>query len=392
MFGAGALDLVEDAVQESFISALRRWPFHGVPEHPLAWLTRVACNKALDVVRRDASWRDRVGRVERELYHGFGTEAESGGAFGHELRDDQLVLMFACCPPELSLDAQVTLVLKTVCGLSVREIARAFLAEEAAVAQRLVRAKARLRSCNLRLPAANELGERLAAVLEGLYLMFNEGYQACAGEDLVRTDLCAEAVRLAELLADHPVTARAEVDALAALFCFSAARLPARSGAGGEVVLLDEQDRTLWDRRLIARGLHHFARSARGKVETGYHLQAEIASCHTTAPSLEQTDWPRVLGAYDRLLALAPSPVVALNRAVAVARVEGVEAALAALAPLEGAASLARYHPYDSTRGELELRAGRPAQARASFELARALVASEPLRVFLERKIADSGG
>ena len=387
IFGLEHLDAVEDAVQDALVQALKRWSFTGMPDNPAAWLMRVARNKMLDRLRRAGTWREKREWLERGV---AGSDEAAGHEtwFAGELADDQLRMIFACCHPAVARRDQVALVLKTVGGFGVAEIARAFLAREPAIAQRLVRAKRRLREGGARLevPPPAELGARLEAVLEAIYLMFNEGYGAHAGSDLVRTDLCHEAIRLVGLLAEHPTTAAPRVHALAALLCFQASRLPERVDAAGELLLLADQDRTRWDRRLIAAGVGHLGRSAAGGELSIYHLEAEIASCHALAPSWAATDWRRILTAYDDLLARRSSPVVALNRAVALAELKGAEAALEALEPLAEEKSLEGYYPYWSVRGELLRRAGRSEEARAAFRRALDLESSAPVKRLLMRR------
>lgn len=387
-FGPAHLDLAEEVVQEALIQALRRWPFHGVPDNPRAWLYRVARNLALDRLRRDTTFRGKEEAIRRTL----AADAEPEEAFLEgEIADDQMRLIFLACHPELPPDARVALTLKTVCGFSVAEIARAFLSQETTVAQRLVRAQRRIRERGIpfEVPAPAELPARLGAVLEVLYLLFNEGYGAHVGDELVRADLCAEAIRLTSHLAELPATDRPVVHALSALLLFQASRLPARVDAEGNLVLLAEQDRSLWDRKLIARAFHHLERAAAGDELTVYHVQAAIAAQHAAAPAAEETDWQAILELYDQLLALDPSPVVALNRAVAVARVEGPRKGLDVLSEIADHPSIARYYLSFATRGELLAEAGEPEAAAAAYRRALECPSSDPERRFLERKLAS---
>ncbi len=385
VLGVENLDLVEDLVQDAFVQALKKWPYAGVPDNPGAWVLAVAKNRAVDILRRQGRWREKRNELERSILPAL----DAGRVyFSTELDDDQLRLMFACCHPALPRDAQVALTLKTVGGFSVEEIARAFLTGRATVAQRLVRAKRSLRDrrIELAIPAAEALPPRLDAVLEVLYLLFNEGYAATAGDELVRIDLCEEAMRLAELVAAHPLVGGPRVNALAALFLFQAARLPARKDADGEQLLLEEQDRSSWDRSLLRRGLEHLRLAARGETLSAYHLEAEIASCHALADSFEDTDWNKILACYDRLLELTPAPVVALNRVVALAKVEGPDAGLRALSSLSGERALRHYGPRYAIEGDLLLQLGRATEARAVLDKAASLAASEPVRRYLERR------
>jgi len=371
LLGPARLDLAEEAVQDTMVRALQGWPFQGIPPNPEAWLFRVAHNAAIDAIRRR---RETAEFVEAAAAPDLPDPDD-------QLRDDELRMVFLCCHPEIPRDAAVALSLKTVGGFSVREIARAFLADDAAIAQRLVRAKRliRERGITLELPSAPDLEARLDAVLDVLYFIFNEGYAAHEGDALIRHDLCGEALRLARLVAasslNHP-----RVDALVALMALQAARTPARVDALGNLVLLDDQDRALWDQRLIAMGFHHFDRSMTGDAVSAYHVEAAIAATHVRGP-----DWPVVLELYDDLLKLKPSPVVALNRAVAVAKVHGAEAGLAALPE---SAKLANYYLYLAVRGHLLAELGRSDEAIDAFRAALERPCSEPERRFLERKCA----
>jgi RNA polymerase sigma-70 factor (ECF subfamily) len=308
------------------------------------------------------------------------------------LRDEELRMIFMCCHPEIPREASVALSLKTVGGFSVREIARAFLADDAAVAQRLVRAKRQIRDRGLTLdmPAGAELPRRLDTVLEVIYLIFNEGYAAHEGDALIRHDLCGEALRLGQLIAASSL-ADPRVHALLALMALQAARSPARVDQLGDLVLLEDQDRSLWDRRLIALGFRHFERSIEGPAISEYHAQAAIAATHARAGSSGEIDWPTILSLYDDLLAQNPSPVVALNRAVAVAKVRGAAAALEAIEPLQESPKLRAYYLLLSLRGHLLLELGRRREAAECFGAALECRCSEPERRFLRRKLEDCG-
>ncbi|MBX9945947.1 MAG: RNA polymerase subunit sigma-24, partial [Reyranella sp.] len=316
-------------MQHALLQALSSWPFKGVPERPAAWLAVAARNRALDLLRSEA----RGLALADELVPLSPAGAEGEGRFDRELNDDELALLFAVCHPALSLEMRVTLALKAVCGLTVAQIASGLLAEPTTIAQRLVRARRQLEDAGaaIEVPPPEALAERAEAVRTALYLMFNEGYSASSGERLVDSELCVEAVRLARALARHPMTAGPASDALAALLALTAARLPTRVGPDGVAQLLDDQPRERWDRALIAIGLAHLERSARGSGLTVWHLRAEIAALHATAPDAAGTDWRRIVGIYDALLALDGSPVVELARAVAVGRALGAAAGLAAL-------------------------------------------------------------
>jgi RNA polymerase sigma-70 factor (ECF subfamily) len=328
--------------------------------------------------------------VEFDLDNHAATFAEP---LDEEFADDQLAMMFACCHPVLPAEARVALTLKSVGGFGVAEIARAFLTSEATIAQRLVRAKRRLveARATLAVPAPAELPKRLGSVLQVIYLLFNEGYTAHQGEDLVRQDLCAEAIRLGSLLLTRPETAPPKVHALLALMLLQASRLPARQDAEGNLCLLAEQDRSLWDQGLLGAGLHHLERATMGDELTEYHLQAGIAACHASAPSYETTDWRQVLALYDQLVMVAPSPVASLNRAIALAMVEGPETGLQALHALEANPALHSYYLLPATRADLLLRLGRKAEAATGYRDALAHSCTEPERRFLMKQLARCG-
>jgi RNA polymerase sigma-70 factor (ECF subfamily) len=307
LLGPAHLELAEETVQEAVLRALQTWPYQGVPENAAGWLYRVAHNIAIDAVRRNRTLGEKTGAIIAELYRSAG--APDTPEFEEQLRDDELRMIFMCCHPEIGGNARVALSLKTVGGFSVREIARAFLADDAAIAQRLVRAKRQIREGRLTLdmPRGDDLKRRLDSVLEVVYLMFNEGYAAHAGEDLIRQDLCLEALRLGRLIALSSI-AEPRAHALVALMALSAARLPARVDASGDLVLLEDQDHGRWDQRLISLGFHHLDRSMAGEEVSEYHLQAAIAATHARAVDPQSWDWPMVLELYDRLLALNQSP------------------------------------------------------------------------------------
>jgi RNA polymerase sigma-70 factor (ECF subfamily) len=391
IFGPQHLDLAEDVVQETLIKALRQWPYRGVPDNPAAWIMRVARNQALDVIRRERSLQDKHAQLLQSLEWQPNRADVVDDRLDSQLYDDQLRLIFTCCHPAISRDARVALTLKSLGGFGVAELARAFLASEATIAQRLVRAKRAIREQAIRfeLPDAAELPERLDAVLDVLYLLFNEGYSAHQGENLVRHELCAEAIRLAAIVARHPAGDQPKVQALLALMLLQAARLPARADEDGDLLLLADQDRRLWDRQLIARGLHALDRAAEGDQLSEYHLQAGIASYHALAASYAATDWPRILWLYDALAEIAPSPIVALNRAVAVAMVDGAVAGLAELDRLRGRPGIESYALLHATYGTFWRQAGDPRRAAASYRRALSLAGSAPERRFLQRKIGE---
>jgi len=383
LLGPAHLELAEETVQEAMLRALQTWPYQGVPENAAAWLFRVAHNIAIDAVRRNRLLGEKTDAIMAELSQSA-SAAPNDPYLEEQLRDDELRLIFMCCHPEIPRDARVALSLKTVGGFSVREIARAFLADDAAIAQRLVRAKRQVRDGRLTLdmPRGPELKLRLDSVLEVVYFMFNEGYAAHAGEDLIRQDLCLEALRLGRLVAASSI-AEPRVDALVALMALEAARLPARVDESGDLILLESQDHGRWDQRLISLGFHHFDRSISGDEVSEYHVQAAIAATHARAVDPQSRDWPMILDLYDQLLALNRSPVVALNRAVAVEKVRGPAEALAAIEPLESDPKLRDYYLRLAVRGHLLLELGRRTEAAACFRAALDCPCSEPERRFL---------
>ncbi|HEX7151285.1 MAG TPA: sigma-70 family RNA polymerase sigma factor [Thermoanaerobaculia bacterium] len=386
VFGPANLSLAEEVVQEALISALQHWSFHGVPENPTAWLFRVARNKALDQLRRETNLREK----EPEVVRAFSERAvEDDPAFAHELRDDQLRLMLMCSHPAIPRESRVALTLKTVGGFGVEEIARAFLTKKETIAQRLVRAKRLIRDerIPIEFPPRGELAPRLESVLEVLYLMFNEGYSAHAGEELVRLDVCEEAIRLTRQLVEHPIATSPAAQALLALMLLQAARLPARVDAAGELATLAEQDRSLWNWTLIAQGMRALDASASGDVVTAYHVEAEIAGRHVLSRSFAETDWERIITHYDELAALKPTPVVLLNRAIAIAMARGPEAGIAEIEAL--AVPLRDYLPLSTTLGELWLRAGDRVKAAQHFARALELPSTMTEKRFLLRKLAE---
>ena len=336
-----------------------------MPDNPAAWLIQVAKNRLLDRLRRELRWNESIETSDDAARLSTSDSREVEALYQREVKDDQLRMIFTCCHPVVSQDGQIALTLKTVGGFSVSEIARALLTQPAAIAKILTRSKQKLRDheVTLEMPEPGELSSRLSAVLQVIYLMFNEGYSALKGDELVRKDLCHEALRLCDLLAEHPVTGVPRVHALASLLAFQAARLPARSDIAGEMLLLPDQDRTLWDSRLIRRALDFFKKSATGGELSDYHLEAEIAGCHSLAARYEDTDWRRVFAAYDELAQRNPSPVIALNRIIAYSKVNGVEAGLAELESLSSYRVLDGYYPYHATRGEMLRETGRSEEA-----------------------------
>ena len=378
----GSIEIAEEAVQDAFAVAIERWPSAGVPPNPGAWITTTARNRAIDRLRRESSRHDR--HAQAALLQAQEEPIEPVGP----VKDDRLRLIFTCCHPALAPEAQIALTLRLLGGLQTPEIARAFLVQEATMAARITRAKKKIAAARIpyRVPGDAELPDRLRPVLAVLYLVFNEGYTASAGDELTRPDLSAEAVRLtrllAELMPDEP-----EVIGLLALLLLTESRRATRSTPDGTLVLLADQDRSLWDRALIAEGQALVRACLRRNQPGPYQIQAAINAVHSDAPTAADTDWRQILALYDQLLVAAPTTVVALNRAVALAEVEGPEAALAAVDELQG---LTDYHLFHSTRAELLGRLGRDAEAIAAYDTAMKLTSNAAERAFLAGRAASA--
>lgn len=391
IFGVHNLALAEDVVQDVFCRALEVWRARGVPERPSAWLMAAAKNRALDVVRRDRKRRSFAPELGRLIESEWTLAQLVDEAFSAEaIRDEQLRMMFSCCHPLLPEEAQLALVLNILSGFGASEIAAAFLTGRAAIEKRIARGKKTLaRAKRLFELDDAELASRLSTVQRALYLLFNEGYHGASVESAVRAELCAEAIRLTALLCEHPPSATPTTHALAALMHLHAARLSARTDPAGDLYALVEQDRSRWDARLVAEGLALLERSASGDELSAYHVEAAIAAAHTGARTLDETDWPLIVSLYDRLMAVAPSPVVALNRAIAIGQRDGPERGLEALAAIADRDRLARYPFYPAARAELELRRGDREAARASFREALTLARSGAERRFFEKRLAS---
>ncbi|MER2101789.1 MAG: RNA polymerase sigma factor [Pseudomonas atacamensis] len=382
----GDFDLAEEALHEAFFVAVERWQRDGVPDNPRTWLVSTGRFKAIDVLRRRARFKASQPLLLAQL-----DELEQADWSGEDVEDDRLRLIFTCCHPALAADVQVPLTLREVCDLTTEEIARAFLSAPAAIAQRIVRAKAKIRDAKIpyQVPTLNELPERLDSVLRVIYLVFNEGYSASVGAELTREDLTREAIRLGRLLME--LLPEPEVMGLLALMLLHESRRPARASRSGELVLLDDQDRSLWDARLMAEGCTLVERALSTRRFGPYCLQAAIAAVHAEAPSAAETDWEQIVGLYDVLLRAVPSPVIELNRAVAVAKRDGALAGLLLVEGILARGELQDYHLAHSARAEFCRQLGRVEQARAAYQRALELTRQEPERRFIEGRLRDLG-
>ena len=379
-------DLAEEALQEAFAAAVERWPAEGVPRNPRAWLVSTGRFKAIDSLRRRARFDASLGAVADQLGDGVTAPLEIDD---EGVEDDRLRLIFTCCHPALPPDAQIALTLREVCGLTTEEIARAFLSPAPTLAQRIVRAKAKIKAAKIpyQIPSRADLPERLATVLHVIYLVFNEGYSASSGATLTRHDLSAEAIRLGRLLVE--LLPEPEAVGLLALMLLHESRREARTSAEGEVVLLDDQDRSRWNREMIAEGGGLVERAMRSRQFGPYTLQAAIAAIHAEAQTAAETDWAEIVGLYDLLMRADPSPVIELNRAAAVAIRDGPEAGLRLIDDLLARGELADYHLAHSARAELLRRLGRTVDAAESYDRALGLTEQEPQRRFIERRLGE---
>jgi len=412
LFGLHQVGVAEDIVQETLLAALESWKLRGMPEQPRAWLYRTAKNKTIDFLRRERNFQANIApNLSEAAARNTAPETWLDGFFlDAEIEDAQLRMMFACCHPAIPTDAQLVLMLRSLCGLSIREIATAFLLPEAAIAKRLYRAKEKIRLENLSLevPAGAQLASRLDAVLQAIYLLFNEGYKSASEASVIRRELCEEALRLGDLLIRHaagqlpkthaqgrpqgsplhPAGQLPKTHALLALMCFQASRFDARLDESGAIILLENQDRSRWNQGLITAGYAHLRESFQGNEISEYHLEAAIASYHASAPGFDQTNWKSIFYCYDLLLKINPSPFVALNRAIALGYSDGAQAGISALQTIPG---LEQHYLYHAALGDFFMKNGDGAAAKAAYEKALELVQLPAERAVLEMKLETTG-
>ena len=390
VFGFHNLALAEDVVQDALCRALEVWKHHGMPDNPSAWLMTTAKNHAVDVLRRERTARTFAPEITRLLESEWTFRPTIEAAFGpHAIQDDELRMMFSCVDPGLTEEAQVALILHILCGFSVSEIANAFLCSPAAAEKRITRAKKVLATATrlFELSGSEDFCKRLTAVHRALYLLFNEGYHGANPKTAVRVELCREAMRLTTLLRDHPLAATPATLALLALMCLHAARMPSRVDESGSLSLLPDQDRAQWNTDLIQEGQALLEQSATGEEVSEYHLEAAIAWCHASAPTAQATNWAQIIALYDTLLRLRPSPVIALNRAIAIAQHAGPEEGLAAIHAIAGSERLHAYPFYPMALGELEFQCGRHGVAYQHFKAALQLARNPTEQRFMERRL-----
>jgi RNA polymerase sigma-70 factor (ECF subfamily) len=395
IFGVHNLALAEDVVQDAFCRALEVWKFRGAPENPSAWLMATARNRALDVLRRERTARTFAPELTRLLESEWTLAPTIEEQFEDSaIKDDVLRMMFSCCHPRLREEAQVAVMLHILCGFTVDEIAAAFVSSRAAIEKRITRAKKALAQSKrlFEVTAGQEFSTRLPAVQRALYLLFNEGYHGASAESAVRSELCREAMRLSAVLLEHPLGKTPATYALAALMCLDGARLPARLDLSGNLITLFDQDRLRWDQELLAQGLELLDLSASGSELTAYHLEAAIAAVHVRSQSVEDTDWKAIVSLYDTLMAIRPSPIVALNRAIAIAQNEGPERGLEEIRAIADQDRLSDYPFYAAALGELEKRRENTQIARQHFQTALSLARNPMERQFLERRITACDG
>jgi RNA polymerase sigma-70 factor (ECF subfamily) len=391
IFGADNLELAEDVVQDSLVEALNQWTSKGIPDNPSGWLFTVAKNKALTIVDREKYKRKYLS----DVVHFFDSEWTAEPALNHifseqQILDDQLRMMFTCCHPSISSDSQVALTLKTLCGFSILEISKAFVTTEENINKRLVRARQKIREDKIAfdVPQGKDLEPRLATVLETIYLLFNEGYSASGGNDVIRFELCEEAIRLAEIIESHvAIVNKSNVYALLALMYLNASRFKSRTGDHGDILTLAEQDRSKWDVSLMLKGFNFLEKCTTNKTLSAYHILATISAYHCSARDYQSTDWKSILSLYDKLVVIDDSPIVLLNRAIVLSKVNGVENGLNELKKVEESAVLESYHLFHSTRGEFYLQLSEYKSAAESFRRALELSTLQAERAHLKKKL-----
>ncbi len=391
IFGTENLDLAEDVVQDAIIEAISHWQYNGIPKSPSAWLFRVAKNKAINIVNREKYFHRYSSETAHLLKSELKGEAGQDDVLTEqEIQDDLLRMIFICCHPVNTPDSQIALALRTLCGFSVSEIAKAFLTTEDNIKKRLVRSRQKIRDANIpfEVPTGNDLERRLQSVMETIYLLFNEGYSASRGNDIVRFELCEEAIRLVKMITSHPgISDKSNGYALQALMQLNASRFKSRQDAEGNILTLEKQDRRLWDFTLIENGFSSLERSVNADHISNFHILATISAYHCSAVNYEATDWRAILALYDSLLKIDSSPVVLLNRAIALARVSGASAAIEELKNLEGSSSLKSYHHYYSTLGALYIESNRYKEAIPILQKAIDLASLPAEKVLLQKKI-----
>jgi len=387
IFGLNDMELAEDVVQETMFKALQEWPFHGVPENPSAWLYKVARNKAIDTLRRQKRLVYQTDNVAGMALVEKGISGKIDDLFlDHEIKDSQLRMIFACCSPEINTESQIALTLKTLCGFSIKEIARAFVTNEETINKRLVRAKQKLREAGIgmEVPMGLNLTGRLNAVLKTIYLLFNEGYNASAGDLMIRKDVCLEAMRLGILLSEQTETNTLETKSIMALMCFHAARFDSRIDNDGAIVLLKDQDRNLWEQELIRKGYNYLNEGSEGFAENEYYIEANIMAVHCSAVSYQQTDWPVILQLYESLQAIKDTPIVRLNKAIVMSQIDGANAAIDYIL---NNIEIKNYYLYHAVLGELYIQSKQPQNAKGHLELALKLTDSKLEKELIERKM-----
>lgn len=392
LFGLSQVEIAEDIVQETLITALESWKLKGLPDDPRAWLYRAAKNRTIDYLRRERNFRERIApAIRQEEPDPEASRWLDAYFLDTEIEDAQLRMLFAACHPAIPLESQLALMLRTLCGLSTEEIAAAFLLPADSIGKRLYRAKEKIRQekLSLEVPSGVEILPRLDAVLHAVYLLFNEGYKSASNDTVVRRELCAEALRLGALLARHPLSNLPKTHALLALLCFHSARLDTRLNAEGEIVLLEYQDRSRWNRQLIALGYEHFRQSSQGEAISSYHLEAAIASYHAVAPSFVQTNWQAIYYCYNLLMKVQPSPIVELNRAIAMGYADGAKAGIDALSKIEG---MGKHYLWHTAMGDFYQKAGNKAEALAAYGRALRLVNLPAEYKVIQGKIEGCGG